>query len=315
MSKNSGPKSTKKLIPSAVFSDSRDLYRDSLGPLKRLDPEIVEILESATHATLYVFGESSAGWERGELEGPLFLVKTRSGFKLVVLNRLSTSNLSEVVNEDFETEVIDRYLIFRQKLQDKKQIRGLWFHSLEEHKKIATAIDTLVDRLQERTPPALSPPPGVDALLRPGLLKQKQPTPEEASREQSPLPLRKQPHVPQPHLPPPPGVAAPKDLPLDTNVLKTVLFDLLEDDKFLADFKRRYNDVLKRQQALHPQQQAPPQQFYDELPYQDNNFEHYYNQGPEPLYQQYPVAHQDYDQPQQPPYRGNNRKPKLSVKR
>ena len=45
---------------------------NSLNSLRRVDPSIVEILASATHATLYNFGADQE-WERADVEGPLFI--------------------------------------------------------------------------------------------------------------------------------------------------------------------------------------------------------------------------------------------------
>ena len=78
---------------------------NSLNSLRRVDPSIVEILASATHATLYNFGADQE-WERADVEGPLFIAARNAHprVRLVVLNRLSMTNMVEDVDETFELD-------------------------------------------------------------------------------------------------------------------------------------------------------------------------------------------------------------------
>mmetsp|Transcript_10357 Transcript_10357/g.27452 ORF Transcript_10357/g.27452 Transcript_10357/m.27452 type:complete len:622 (+) Transcript_10357:139-2004(+) len=126
---------------------------NSLNSLRRVDPSIVEILASATHATLYNFGADQE-WERADVEGPLFIAARNAHprVRLVVLNRLSMTNMVEDVDETFELEVVDRYLIFRRS-DDETRIRGLWFHSLEEHARMGEILEKLVEEASQPPPP------------------------------------------------------------------------------------------------------------------------------------------------------------------
>ena len=83
---------------------------NSLNSLRRVDPSIVEILASATHATLYNFGADQE-WERADVEGPLFIAARNAHprVSLVVLNRLSMTNMVEDVDETFELDTSSHY--------------------------------------------------------------------------------------------------------------------------------------------------------------------------------------------------------------
>ncbi|KAJ8608424.1 hypothetical protein CTAYLR_010327 [Chrysophaeum taylorii] len=118
---------------------------ETLSTLRRIDASIEEVIATATHATLYNYGEE---WERGAIEGPLFVCRSPKGHILIVLNRLSIENLVEMV-ESLEFEIVDRYLIFRK----NGAIRGLWFHDIDEHANIAQ----LLQRISIEAPDLLTP--------------------------------------------------------------------------------------------------------------------------------------------------------------
>jgi hypothetical protein len=95
----------------------------TLAVLKRMDPDVETILGSATHVVAYCYKHHAAaagsdsdedetaaaanagglGWARAEVEGPLFLAKLSGGrFRMVVMNRLSMTNLTQDIAEGFE---------------------------------------------------------------------------------------------------------------------------------------------------------------------------------------------------------------------
>ena len=49
--------------------------RANLKTLQRLDPDVVDVLCSATHVTMYQFDSATVKWARYDCEGPLFVVK------------------------------------------------------------------------------------------------------------------------------------------------------------------------------------------------------------------------------------------------
>jgi len=208
----------------------------SLGSLRRVDPAITEVLASATHATLYDFVNEE--WERGDVEGPLFIAKREGAwprYRMVVLNRSSLTNLVEDVDRAFEVEVVDRYLIFRRS-DGEGAIRGLWFHSLEEHAAIGQLLEQLVAQLaaipDQLVPPPAPPPPPPAAAAKP---------PAPAAAPATPVGGLLSPGA----LLSPAALAAPPPAPsLDLETFKNVLRDLVEDDAFVTELHIRYQDKL-----------------------------------------------------------------------
>merc|ERR1719333_548302 len=123
------------------------------------------------------------------------------------------TNMVEDVDDTFELEVVDRYLIFRRS-DDETRIRGLWFHSLEEHARMGEILERLVEEAQPPPPP---PQPAVAASLM-GALSVNEPA----------APLL------SPSLFAAPAPVVPQSKPsLDLATFKDVLRELVEDDAFI----------------------------------------------------------------------------------
>ena len=63
--------------------------RMNVAALKRVDPYIKDILETATHVALYTFNAESNEWEKTDIEGALF-VYSRNGEpynNILIMNR------------------------------------------------------------------------------------------------------------------------------------------------------------------------------------------------------------------------------------
>ena len=80
----------------------------NLAVLKRRDASITRVLDMAGHVVLYQFNEDSKAWDRKNVEGSLFVVERSSAptHQFVVLNRLSSENLIETIDEK-STSFID----------------------------------------------------------------------------------------------------------------------------------------------------------------------------------------------------------------
>ena len=61
-------------------------------------------------------------------------------FQFVVLNRLSSENLVETIDDNFQTELTEQFLLYRN-LQE--EILGVWFYSPPERAAIAELLDTI----------------------------------------------------------------------------------------------------------------------------------------------------------------------------
>jgi mRNA-decapping enzyme 1B len=131
--------------------------------LKRRDAAIIKILDMAGHVVLYQFNEDSKAWDRKGVEGSLFVVErsTEPRYQFVVLNRLSSENLIETVDADFQTELTDSFLLYRNL---KQEILGVWFYSPPERTAISDLLGTLTGDLEEAAePPPAEPEPAYAA--------------------------------------------------------------------------------------------------------------------------------------------------------
>lgn len=64
-------------------------FKMNVAALKRVDPYIKDILETATHVALYTFNADNNEWEKTDIEGALF-VYSRNGEpfnSILIMNR------------------------------------------------------------------------------------------------------------------------------------------------------------------------------------------------------------------------------------
>ena len=119
--------------------DSNARMKANLSMLQRLDPEITDVLESATHVTMYQFDPTTSKWDRYDCEGPLFIVKRGSAprFNLTIVNRLSRTNFMRPVTSAFHVELVEPYLIFKDSPEPHRTvIHGIWFPDDRERQNI-----------------------------------------------------------------------------------------------------------------------------------------------------------------------------------
>ncbi|XP_039018897.1 mRNA-decapping enzyme-like protein [Hibiscus syriacus] len=122
-----------KLLPNLDQQSTKLL---NLTVLRRIDPFIEEILFTAAHVAFYDFNIDLSQWSRKDVEGSLFVVKrnTQPRFQFIVMNRCNTDNLVENLLGDFEYEVQDKYLLYRNASQE---INGIWFYDARELEEVA----------------------------------------------------------------------------------------------------------------------------------------------------------------------------------
>lgn len=73
---------------SIIMTDRTEL-RMNVAALKRVDPYVKDILETATHVALYTFNADENEWEKTNIEGALF-VYSRNGEpynSILIMNR------------------------------------------------------------------------------------------------------------------------------------------------------------------------------------------------------------------------------------
>ncbi|XP_033218963.1 mRNA-decapping enzyme 1A [Belonocnema kinseyi] len=135
--------------------------RMNVAALKRVDPYVKDILETATHVALYTFNAETSEWEKTDVEGALF-VYSRSGEpynSFLIMNRLNTKNQVEPVTRGLDLQLHEPFLLYR---NSKCDIHGIWFYEKDECVRIAAMLNKLV-KDSENTGKAL---PKVKAVQR-----------------------------------------------------------------------------------------------------------------------------------------------------
>ena len=126
-----------------MLSDKQKQAEFNLATLKRRDADITEILDMSAHVVLYQFNETTQAWDRKNVEGGLFVVARASdpAHMFVVMNRLSNDNVVEAVTSDFQMELTDQFLLYR---NERQEINGIWFYAAAERASIAELLQGLV---------------------------------------------------------------------------------------------------------------------------------------------------------------------------
>jgi len=128
------------------MTDSIEL-RASLNSIKRVDPYVKTILCTATQVALYKFNIAQSEWEKTDKEGALFLY-SRNGepyHSVMILNRLNKDNFIEPIIKDIDYQVQLPFLLYR---NCKSKIFGIWFFNKDECIRVASFIESLMDKEQ-----------------------------------------------------------------------------------------------------------------------------------------------------------------------
>lgn len=115
----------------------------NVAALKRVDPYVKDIIETATHVALYTFSTDDNEWEKTDVEGALF-VYSRNGepyHSILIMNRLNTNNLVEPVIQGLDLQLQEPFLLYR---NTSCRIFGVWFYDKDECIRIASVLDKLV---------------------------------------------------------------------------------------------------------------------------------------------------------------------------
>ena len=217
----------------------------NLRVLQRTDQDIVDILGHATHVVIYVFHRQHQKWEKLDVEGSLFLVKrsTVPRFRLIVLNRTNPDNFQVDMTPQFQIQVKDPYLIFRQ----KDTIKGIWFHNAKERQDMATLLPRVVQSLE------VDPTSAASALLQGVALKDGTADDPHQSKTANNVPTPPPPPVRQAtplaavggsrHSTTPTSASVEPPPVLDKKSLQLALLSLIQDERFLDLIHAQYLKV------------------------------------------------------------------------
>lgn len=132
----------------------------NLATLQRSDPRITQVIETAAHVTLYRFSKETNSWEKKDIEGSLFIVRRNAKpfFQFWVMNRLNTNDMVEDLGPDFQLQIAEPYLLYR---NNKGEVNGIWFYNPDERSRISAKFQQIIEgTLPEppREPPNVNPP-------------------------------------------------------------------------------------------------------------------------------------------------------------
>ncbi|XP_076754753.1 decapping mRNA 1 [Xylocopa sonorina] len=122
--------------------------RMNVAALKRVDPYVKDILETATHVALYTFNADNNEWEKTDIAGALF-VYSRHGEpynSVLIMNRLNTNNLVEPVTQGLDLQLQEPFLLYR---NSRCNIYGIWFYDKDECVRIGAMLNKLIKESEE----------------------------------------------------------------------------------------------------------------------------------------------------------------------
>ncbi|SPO23771.1 related to decapping enzyme [Ustilago trichophora] len=98
----------------------------NLKVLRRHDPSIVSIVETASFVVLYNY--NGGEWTKTGVEGPLFLFQRRlppyNGFFL--MNRNGVENFSADITPEDDLEITPEFIIYRPATNGDNEVYGIW---------------------------------------------------------------------------------------------------------------------------------------------------------------------------------------------
>eukprot|EP00834_Sanchytrium_tribonematis_P004411 NODE_216_length_12483_cov_2.137516.p6 type:complete len:210 gc:universal NODE_216_length_12483_cov_2.137516:838-209(-) len=134
-------------------------YQINLRVLKRLNAQILSILNTASHAVLYEFMTDENQWSKLNIEGPMFIYRKSqiSYTGLFLLNRLDLEN--------FEMELLNCVVTYKDPyimIQDKEKIYGIWIHDSIERETMYSFTQKGITMAENPPTPEMDRPPGFE---------------------------------------------------------------------------------------------------------------------------------------------------------
>ncbi|XP_057295996.1 mRNA-decapping enzyme 1A-like [Hydractinia symbiolongicarpus] len=103
----------------------------NLSVLRKHDPEIEQIIDTASSVAHYKFNSTTNQWEKTEVEGSLFLYSRKVSPIVVIfiMNRLNKHNTKLVLSFDMEFKIQEPFLLCK---ASNSEIIGIWFYDAAE---------------------------------------------------------------------------------------------------------------------------------------------------------------------------------------
>jgi len=148
--------SSKQLGPSlacifrAMAGKGNDL-QNALQSLKQSDPQISEIVAFSKFVVAYLLQQDgdSPGWRKANIEGPVYVVHRRQApwYQLIVKNQFSAQDLQDDLHASWELDCQKNYIFYKVE-DEKKSVRGLWFHEDQERSKFEASLEKVLAEIR-----------------------------------------------------------------------------------------------------------------------------------------------------------------------
>jgi len=142
-------------------------YKGMLESLQGQDSEISGLVFYSKFVVAYMLQQDgpNPGWQKANIEGPVYLVSRRSAprYQLLVKNQFSTNDLLDNLHHAWELDCQKNYVFYKVEDQSKR-IRGLWFHDDAERQKLEAALEKVLEELRTKpNEPQMEPGPRAGA--------------------------------------------------------------------------------------------------------------------------------------------------------
>jgi hypothetical protein len=196
--------------------------QEMLNTVRQIDSKITKIVEYSKFVVAYLLVQEgqNQGWQKANIEGPVYIVQRQpdnrspSQYKLIVMNQQKPGqDLEDSLHPDWELDIQKNYVFY--KIEDQsQQIRGLWFHDDAERTKIETVLEKTLGEIRS---------PGNQAPAEP----QTEPQPRKAPPQHNSLQNSNQAYQREQ------GGASDQPVVVTKESLRTALHALADDDTFL----------------------------------------------------------------------------------
>jgi len=153
----------------------------SLQELQASDPQVDNIVGYSAAVVVYLLEQEgdSPGWQKQDIEGPVFIVKRKAlpRYRLLVKNAAGGDNLLDAVHSEWQLDCQESY-VFYQTQDTSQKVRGLWFAENDERTRMEQVISGVLEELRSNpdlekeapapAPAAPAPAPAAPAPPPPG---------------------------------------------------------------------------------------------------------------------------------------------------
>lgn len=131
------------------MNESGDKCDDSINlrTLRQIDESISSILLFGGQVAVYKYSFGINEWERKEIEGSMFVIERKviPNYGFIVINRLNTTNMFQLIAHNMDTKVQVPYLLYKNAINE---IYCIWFYNEMDCVHVSDKLQFIVNKLQ-----------------------------------------------------------------------------------------------------------------------------------------------------------------------